>query len=144
MHAGWGNWTMSARSLWIAVPTLICTGCYQASYSPPTECSNEQTAETLSNDRQWKAVTFLRQCPGLASGVEISVLPTAASLSTDPGNVFRQDVDGADHSSFRLRVRWESDRELWITHEHRMKVAFSASSVGAVTIVHKTGDISAD
>jgi hypothetical protein len=81
---------MGVRVLWMLIPAVGLTACYKSTI-PPDECKNEPTAQYLSNDRQLKSVTFLRQCGDGAIEFQVSVLPTTASLSNEPGNAFRQD-----------------------------------------------------
>jgi hypothetical protein len=130
------------RVLWLLIAAMGLTGCYKSTV-PQGECNNEGTAELLSNDGQWKSVLFLRQCGGGASEYQVSVLPTTASLSNEAGNAFRQDAgrEGGGRHSYHMQQVWKGPHELWISHDRGMKVAYAASEVGAVTVVHTDVDI---
>ena len=136
---------MRHRTLSIAVATLALTGCYK-SIPLSGQCKNEHLQEAFSQDRQWKAVVFMRDCPGGASAFQVSVLAAGAPTPTEAGNAFRQDAtaEGTGHHSHQMQQVWKRDRELWISHDQQMKVAYSVSEVGTVTIVHTTDDILKD
>jgi hypothetical protein len=99
--------------------------------------------ESFSNDRQWKAVLFIRHCGIGASEFHVSVLPAAASLSNEAGNAFRQDAthEGGGRHSYHMQQVWKGPHELWISHDRGMTVAFAASAVGPVAVVHTDEEI---
>jgi hypothetical protein len=132
---------MRGRMLWVFIPAVALTACYKSTV-PPDGCKNEPTAEYLSNDGQWKSVTFLRQCRDGAPEFQVSVLPSTASFSNEPGNAFRQDgtrqgFNGHHH----MQQIWKGPHELWISHDRGMRVGYAASAVGAITLVHTDKDI---
>jgi hypothetical protein len=88
----------------------------------------------------------MRDCPGSTLTFQVSVLPAAAPAPIEAGNAFRQDAsaEGTGRHSHQMQQLWKGDRELWISHDQQMKVAYSVSEVGAVTIVHTTEDILRD
>src|SRR5262249_7194322 len=133
---------MRHRTRLIAVATLALTGCYK-SIPPSDQCRNEHLQEAFSPDHLWKAVVFMRDCPGSASAFQVSVLAAAAPTPTEAGNAFRQDAtaEAAGRHSHRVQQVWKGGRELWISHDEQMKVAYSVAEVGTVTIVHTTDDI---
>ena len=134
---------MRARALVLLVTFAGLTGCYEST-RPPDKCDNDQTGESLSPDKEWKAVVFLRQCGDGPTESHISVLPATASLPNEPGNAFRQDgTGGGSRSSYRMEGTWKGPHELWIAHDTTMKVAYAAAGVGPVRIVHSTGGIPA-
>lgn len=127
--------------LLLLIAAIGPAGCYKSNVSQG-QCTNEQTAQLLSADGQWKSVSFLRDCGGAHAEMQVSVLPAASPLGDEAGNTFRQDArQEAAHSSARMQQVWKGPRELWIGHDPNMKVAYSASQVGEVTVVHKAGEV---
>jgi len=61
---------MRYRTLSIVVATMASAGCYQ-SVPSSGECRNEHMQQVFSNDRQWKAVVFMRPCPGSAAAFQV-------------------------------------------------------------------------
>lgn len=122
--------------------TLIgLSACYKARL-PPGTWENDQMGELSSPDKQWKSLLFQRQCGDEASEIHVSVLPATAPLPNQPGNAFRQDATGeGTRSSHSFHQAWKGSNELWIGHDQTMKVAFAASEVGPVRVVHVVGDI---
>ena len=129
---------MRGRLLWMLIGALGLTACYKSTVSPD-ECKNEPTSQYLSNDGKWKSITFLRQCGDGVTEFQVSVLPTTASLSNEPGNAFRQ--DGTAQGHHHMQQLWKSPHELWISHDPDMKIAYAASTVSTVTVVHTDKDI---
>lgn len=116
------------------------SACYK-SRLPPGICENDPWSELLSTDKQWKSVLFQRQCADEVS-IHVSVLPATSTLPNQPGNAFRQDVTGeGTRSSHSFHQAWKGPNELWIGHDQTMKVAFAASEVGPVRVVHLVGEI---
>jgi hypothetical protein len=116
-------------------------GCYKSTVSQE-QCKNDPTAELLSPDGQWKSVSFLRECGAAPLEAHVSVLPVTSALGNEPGNAFREEASrAAAHYSFRIQQVWKGPRELWVGHAPDIKVAYSASQVGDVTIVHKAGEV---
>jgi hypothetical protein len=132
------------RVLWLLIPVMGLAGCYKSSF-PPSQCENSDAQEVLSNDRQWKAVVFHRWCPEDRPAFHVSVLPAATPLPNEAGNAFRQDVSleraGTGGHAHTIQQVWKGPRELWISHDENMKVAYSVSEVGEVTVVQTSGDI---
>ena len=131
---------MRFRILVLLVVLAALAGCYK-SRLPPGTCENDQWAELLSPDKVWKSVLFHRQCGDQPTETNVSVLPAPAALPNEPGNAFRQDstVEGT-RSSHTMHQTWKGPRELWISHDETMKVAFAVSEVGPVRVVHSVGE----
>jgi hypothetical protein len=136
---------MRLRALSMAVSTMALAACYK-SIPQSGQCKNEHVQEMFSQDRQWKSVVFIRDCPGSGSAFQVSVLPAAAPAPTEAGNAFRQDTSAEQTGghSHQLQQVWKGDRELWISHDQQMKVVYSVSEVGVITIVHTTENILKD
>ena len=132
---------MRDRILVLLVALVGLSGCYYKPRLPPGTCENDKWEEMLSGDKAWKSVIFQRQCGDEPSEIDISVLPATAALPNELGNAFRQDSTAeGTHSSHSMHQRWNGPRELWINHDGTMKVAFAASQVGPVRIVHGVGE----
>jgi hypothetical protein len=130
---------MRGRRLVLLIALSTLSGCYENT-RPANKCDNDQTAESLSPDKEWKAVLFLRQCGDGPTESHISVLPATATLQNEPGNAFRQDRSGeGSKSSHSFQARWKGPRELWIGYDSTMKPAYAASQVGPVKIFHSVG-----
>jgi hypothetical protein len=132
---------MRTRVLILFTALAALSACYK-SRLPPGTCENDQVSELLSTDKQWKSVLFERQCGDETSEVHVSVLSATAALPNEPGNAFRQDATGdGTRSSRHLYQAWRGPRELWIGHDGSMKVAYAATGVGPVKVVHQVGEI---
>src|SRR5882757_8351949 len=129
------------RFLCLLIPAVGLTACYKSTV-PPGECKNELMSELFSGDRQWKAVLFSRQCGDSPSELQVSVLASRTSLSSEAGNAFRQDArrEWGGHHLYNLRQAWKGPHELWISHNRAMKVGYAASQVGVVTVVNTDAD----
>src|SRR5260370_39759045 len=65
---------------------LLLSGC----------CKNEVPSEHLSPDREWKYVTFDRNCGATTgSNLQVTVLSAAARLPYEAGNTFIADANHA-------------------------------------------------
>lgn len=102
--------------LLVATVTTVLSGC--RSLDP---CGNQVLQQVASPDGQFKAVIFERDC-GATTGysTQVSVLPSAAALSNDGGNVFvMNDSDGSARSGssgLRVWTKWLGARHLKIVY----------------------------
>ena len=100
--------------------TLISNGTY----------TNDHLVESVSPDRQLKAVTFYRHCPDTPGTTEVSIILRDATLPNEPGNIYRSDSDPA------LTIRWLDPKNLEIYGDHHQSVELRASDAFHVHITY--------
>jgi hypothetical protein len=97
-------------------------------------CANEAPAEHLSPDKQWKYVSFDRNCGATTgSNLQVSVLPAAKPLPSGAGNAFIADGNhGA--TNFVAQPEWIPARKLRITYSLKARIFKKEASVGPIEI----------
>ncbi len=97
-------------------------------------CGNEAPAEHLSPDKQWKYVTFDRNCGATtARNLQVSVLPAAKRLPSSAANAFIAD-DNHGATQFVAQPEWISPRKLRITYSAKARVFKREAAVGPIDI----------
>lgn len=99
-----------------------------------TDCQNEAPAEHVSPDRQWKYVSFNRNCRATTgSNLQISVLAAYKSLPSGAANAFIAD-DNRGATRFVAQAFWMSDRKLQIAYSSKARVFKKEAKVGPIEI----------
>src|SRR4051812_44498604 len=99
-------------------------------------CANEVPVEGLSPNRQWKYVSFDRNC-GATTGrnLQISILPASKPLPNNAANAFIAD-NNRGAARFVATPEWVSARELKITYSSKARIFKREPKVGPITITY--------
>jgi hypothetical protein len=97
-------------------------------------CANEGTSEHFSPNKEWKYVTFDRNCGATnGSNMQISVLRANDALPASAGNTFVGD-DNHGSAPFVARALWVSPDTLKVVISIKAHVYKKEERVGAVHI----------
>jgi hypothetical protein len=128
-----------AAAMWAASSVLAGCGA-----SEPV-CQNEVIREALSPDGQFKASLFRRACGGpTGMSSQVSIL-AANEAEADRGNALIADTAGgaapaAEWGGPDVAMEWTSARAVTLTYPIRARIIAGESSVGGVTISHRSRD----
>ena len=105
-------------------------------------CGNDVLTETKSPDGRLRVVVFQRDC-GATTGfsTQVSVIASGEAFqSTQSGNVFVADTNHGEAPSGPgggpvVRVEWLDPTHLRITHDKRVRVFSSATSIHGINVM---------
>jgi hypothetical protein len=103
-------------------------------------CANQLLDESVSPDRQMKAVVFVRDCGATTDfSTQVSIIPRTEKLSKAAGNAFSSDTNhGAAPSGPgygpAIKVQWQSPTELVISHHPAARVFRIEPVVGNIKV----------
>ena len=106
-------------------------------------CANEVLSSLSSPDQKFVAIIFTRDCGATTTAsTQVSVLPFAAKLPNEAGNIFISDTNhGAAPSGQgggpQVLVRWRSPTQAVVVHHHAARVFQAKSALGTVGVSYE-------
>jgi hypothetical protein len=109
-------------------------------------CANSIIVEKTSPNKQWKAISFVRNCGATTWFVTyVSVIRSDKALPGGKGNVLCiDDNDGKTHGlivspkgEIPLTLEWKSDRLLFVGYPARANILSSEQEVHGIRIMYQ-------
>jgi hypothetical protein len=121
----------------VSMTALCGIGCGQNVYPPPIgTVKTEPRATSSRRIANGRLLALLAGVGGIEPSLQVSVMPASEPLPNAPGNVLREKAESV--TSETLQLVWEKPRELWVMHNPEMRLEYSVSQVGDITIAHTT------